>query len=225
MYSKLEITGKIEILTGLHIGGSKEFSAIGSVDSPVMRDSYSNKPFIPGTSLKGKLRYLLQECYGQKAKDINTSHKDDAPIVRRLFGASNDKSEEAPIRSRLYFSDAFLANEENLKDIGIDQVTEVKFENSIHRFTAVANPRQIERVVRGAEFDLSLIYNLEKENELEEDIYYVKEAFKLLTYDYLGASGSRGYGRVKIKNLHIRQVVGDLEETTVEKLDKMLGDS
>ena len=224
MYSKLEITGKIKIITGLHIGGSKEFSAIGAVDSPVMRDTYSNMPFIPGSSLKGKLRFLLQEKYGKKARDEKTNHNDDDIRVKRLFGSSNDKKDEKSFKSRLYFSDSYISNEEELNKMGIEQMTEVKFENTINRFTAIANPRQIERVIRGTEFDMSVIYNADKEDEIEEDIKNLKEAFELLEYDYLGGNGSRGYGRVKIENLELNQAFGDLENQDIEELKKIIGE-
>lgn len=224
MYSKLEITGKIKIMTGLHIGGSKEFSAIGAVDSPVMRDTYSNMPFIPGSSLKGKLRFLLQEKYGKKARDEKTNHNDDDLRVKRLFGSSNDKKDEISFKSRLYFSDSFISNEKDLNKMGIEQMTEVKFENTINRFTAIANPRQIERVIRGTEFDMSVIYNADSKEDLREDIKNLKEAFELLEYDYLGGNGSRGYGRVKIENLELNQVFGDLENQEIEELKKIIGE-
>ncbi|WP_062552426.1 type III-A CRISPR-associated RAMP protein Csm3 [Peptoniphilus phoceensis] len=224
MYSKLEITGKIKIMTGLHIGGSKEFSAIGAVDSPVMRDTYSNMPFIPGSSLKGKLRFLLQEKYGKKARNEKTNHNDDDLRVKRLFGSSNDKKDEKSFKSRLYFSDSFISNEKDLNKMGIEQMTEVKFENTINRFTAIANPRQIERVIRGTEFDMSVIYNADSKEDLREDIKNLKEAFELLEYDYLGGNGSRGYGRVKIENLELNQVFGDLENQEIEELKKIIGE-
>ena len=224
MYSKLEITGKIKIMTGLHIGGSKEFSAIGAVDSPVMRDTYSNMPFIPGSSLKGKLRFLLQEKYGKKARDEKTNHNDDDIRVKRLFGSSNDKKDEKSFKSRLYFSDSYISNEEELNKMGIEQMTEVKFENTINRFTAIANPRQIERVIRGTEFDMSVIYNADSQEDLRDDIKNLKEAFELLEYDYLGGNGSRGYGRVKIENLDLNQVFGDIEDKEIEELKKIIGE-
>lgn len=141
MYGKLEISGKIKIITGMHIGGSKEFSAIGAVDSPVMRDSYTNMPFIPGSSLKGKMRYLLQEKYGTEILDIKATHNDDDAKVLRLFGSSNDKDSGKSQKSRLYFSDSFVSNLKEINERGIRGITEVKFENTINRFTAVADPR------------------------------------------------------------------------------------
>lgn len=215
MSGKFEITGTIEVLTGMHIGGSKEFSAIGAVDSPVMRDVKTNDPFIPGSSIKGKLRFLLQEKYGKK---ITKTHNDDVELVCKLFGSGSTKENDNPQMSRLYFSDAFLTNKDYFKSIGINEVTEVKFENSIDRYTAVANPRQIERVIRGSEFGLNIIYNGEKDEDVEEDLKHLKESFELLKYSALGGSGSRGYGRVKIKNLKINLVTGDIDGERVEAI-------
>lgn len=171
MSGKFEITGTIEVLTGMHIGGSKEFSAIGAVDSPVMRDVKTNDPFIPGSSIKGKLRFLLQEKYG---KGITKTHNDDVELVCKLFGSGSTKENTNPQMSRLYFSDAFLTNKDYFKSIGINEVTEVKFENYIERFTSIAVPRQIERVIRGSEFGLNIIYNGEKDEDIEEDLGYLK---------------------------------------------------
>ena len=215
MSGKFEITGTIEVLTGMHIGGSKEFSAIGAVDSPVMRDVKTNDPFIPGSSIKGKLRFLLQEKYG---KGITETHNDDAELVCKLFGSGSTKENDKPQMSRLYFSDAFLTNKDYFKSIGINEVTEVKFENTINRFTTEAMPRQIERVIRGSEFGLNIIYNGEKDEDIEEDLGYLKEAFELLKYSALGGSGSRGYGRVKIKDLKINLVTGDIDGERVEAI-------
>ena len=120
--------------------------------------------------------------------------------------------------SRLYFSDAFLTNKDYFKSIGINEVTEVKFENYIERFTSIAVPRQIERVIRGSEFGLNIIYNGEKDEDVEEDLGYLKEAFELLKYSALGGSGSRGYGRVKIKDLKINLVTGDIDGERVEAI-------
>lgn len=215
MSGKFEITGTIEVLTGMHIGGSKEFSAIGAVDSPVMRDVKTNDPFIPGSSIKGKLRFLLQEKY---RKEITKTHNDDVELVCKLFGSGSTKENSNPQMSRLYFSDAFLTNKDYFKSIGINEVTEVKFENYIERFTSIAVPRQIERVIRGSEFGLNIIYNGEKDEDIEEDLGYLKEAFELLKYSALGGSGSRGYGRVKIKDLKINLVTGDIDGERVEAI-------
>jgi CRISPR-associated protein Csm3 len=196
MFAKIEISGTIEIVTGLHIGGSSAFSAIGAVDSPVIMDTRSKQPMIPGSSLKGKMRALL-------AKQYNTVWKatadDDAKCLTDLFGSAKDHKE-----SRILFSDMFLSNLEELKNLGLTGATEVKFENSISRTTAVANPRQIERVVRGAQFPMQLIYEFSNDIDVDtllQDFKILKEGFRLLEYDYLGGSGSRGYGRIRFLDL------------------------
>lgn len=172
MFAKIEISGTIEIVTGLHIGGSSAFSAIGAVDSPVIMDTRSKQPMIPGSSLKGKMRALL-------AKQYNTVWKatadDDAKCLTDLFGSAKDHKE-----SRILFSDMFLSNLEELKNLGLTGATEVKFENSISRTTAVANPRQIERVVRGAQFPMQLIYEFSNDIDVDtllQDFKILKEGF------------------------------------------------
>lgn len=221
MYGKIEISGVLKILTGLHIGGSSEFSAIGAVDSPVMRDILTEMPIIPGSSLKGKIRYLLYEKYRDPAI-LKPNHNNDDPRIKRLFGSSNDSSEEKPLKSRVYFSDLFIGNKEALNEIGIKDMTEVKSENTIDRFSAVANPRQIERVIRGVDFDINIMYTVLNPDEIIEDFTLLKEGFKLLGYDYLGGSGSRGYGRVAFEALQADLVVGDVDREILEEINKIL---
>ncbi|NLH00779.1 MAG: type III-A CRISPR-associated RAMP protein Csm3, partial [Clostridiales bacterium] len=186
MYAKLEITGTIEVVTGLHIGASSAFAAIGSVDSPIIRDPFSDLPIIPGSSLKGKIRALLAKKYNENKN--NEDPNDDDPILLRLFG--NSKKAESQ-RSRLIFRDLIMSNIEELKGYGINSATEVKFENSISCLTAVANPRQIERVIRGAKFPLTIIYDVVNPAEVKEDISLLAEGIVLLECDYLGGNGSR----------------------------------
>ncbi len=142
MFAKVEITGTLEVLTGMHIGGSSAFAAIGAVDSPIVRDTLSDMPMIPGSSLKGKLRTLLAQKYNT---NISQSYDDDAPEILRLFGSAK---KTAVKRSRLLFRDMVLDNMEELRGYGLHSATEVKFENNINRVTAIANPRQIERAIR-----------------------------------------------------------------------------
>ncbi|MDO5719087.1 MAG: type III-A CRISPR-associated RAMP protein Csm3 [Tissierellia bacterium] len=219
MFGKIEIRGKIKLNTGMHIGGESEFSAIGGIDAPVMRDKLTDLPFIPGSSFKGKMRYLLASKYTDQEIKINAKHNDDDPKVLRLFGASNDgKDNKSPIKSRLYFSDSFISNKDELFDRGIDSITEVKFENTIDRFTAVANPRQIERVIRGVEFDFSIIYNIIN----KEDIGLVKEGLELLKYDYIGGNGSRGYGRIDFIDLELNPLVGEMDDELIKELIEII---
>lgn len=202
-YAKILIEGSIELISGMHIGTSKEYSAIGAVDSPVVLDTLTKLPMIPGSSLKGKIRSLLYKKYNN---GINVEKEDIK--ISRLFGTAG--SEIRP--SRVIFSDIIMSQSEKnrLLDEGAEKVTEVKFENTINKLTGMSNPRQIERVIRGSIFDMNVIYEMTSDAELVEDIKLLLEGFKLLEYDYLGGSGSRGYGRVKIKNLTYKVVIGEV---------------
>lgn len=214
MYAKIKISGDILVKTGMHIGGSSAFAAIGAVDSPVIKDVRTNLPMIPGSSLKGKMRSLLAKEFNEAVVEPDY----DDPRIIRLFGSAKGKVK----RSRLLFSDMVLANEGELRNAGLQSMTEVKFENSISRMTAVANPRQIERAVRGSIFELDLIYEVEETDELLEDMEMLAEGMKLLQYDYLGGSGSRGYGKIAFENLEAELVVGKLDERQIEECNEIL---
>ena len=220
MYGKILIEGKLEVVTGLHIGGASSFAAIGAVDSPVVRNSRDNQPMIPGSSLKGKMRSLLARQRNQK---ISGNMDEDEEGILRLFGSAKNGNVRV---GRLIFSDLFLAEQDSL-----ESPVEVKFENSINRLTAVANPRQLERVIPGTQFNLKLLYELKDTTDREKDKhaeYYqgteeewilkdfqsLIDGMKLLELDYLGGSGTRGYGQVRFCNLSAGLVYGD------EALDK-----
>ena len=203
---KFIITGKIKVLTGLHIGTSGDFSAIGAVDNIVIRDTVTNKPIIPGSSLKGKMRYLLSRA---KYNSILTmpNIKKESDDIKRLFGAS-----EPVVLSRLQFCDMLLREKDYGRDVEFDlPYTEIKYENTIDRGTGIANPRQQERVPAGSEFDFRLIYNIENTENMEEEVKCDFEnillMFELLEDDYLGGHGTRGYGRVKFEDLKLIEKV------------------
>lgn len=216
MFAKIEITGTMEIKTGLHIGGNGAFAAIGAVDSPVVRDVISDDPMIPGSSLKGKLRTLLAKRYNEV---VAATPDADAESIKSLFGSS--KKGDVHV-GRLLFSDMFLTNKDELKKQNIYRATEVKFENTINRSTAVANPRQLERIIRGAEFGLDLIYEFMDEETALKDFEILSEGLRLLQYDYLGGNGSRGYGKVIFKDFNVYTVVGDIDEKIVNACQEKL---
>ncbi|MEY8319959.1 type III-A CRISPR-associated RAMP protein Csm3 [Lachnospiraceae bacterium 46-61] len=208
MFSKIEINGIIEVKTGMHIGGSSAFAAIGAVDSPVIRDTLTDMPIIPGSSLKGKMRTLLAKKYSN-GMPPQYADEDDEKIKRLFGGSSGGKNASA---SRVLFSDMMLSNMEELRKYGLTSATEIKFENTINRLTAVANPRQIERVIRGSQFQFSVIYNVVKEEEILEDMKILSDGFKLMEYDYIGGNGSRGYGKIEFLNINVKTVVGDIKD-------------
>ena len=207
MYTKVLIQFDLEIKTGMHIGGSSAFSAIGAVDSPVIRDPLSGRPIVPGSSLKGKLRTLLARSF---AGDIHNmpDFKNDDPAVLRMFGSTS-------ARSRLQFADAFVSNAESMKAVGL---TEVKSENVIKRLSSEAMPRQIERVNAGTVFAETVVYDVSDEDEMWEDLRLLAKAMKLLQMDYLGGHGSRGSGRVSLKNFRISSYGGEVDCEGLNKL-------
>ena len=224
MLAKIRITGKISSITGMHIGGASGFSAIGAIDLPVIRDVRTDDPMIPGSSLKGKMRSLLAKQYSDTLK--LPTHNNDNVKIRRLFGymqdgKSGEEKEKKAFPARLQFSDMFLMNKEYLSEIGVP-TTEVKFENTINRLTAVANPRQIERSVAGSEYELNLIYNVVNEDEMLEDFTTINEGMRLLTYDYLGGHGSRGYGRIRFSELKLECVTGVCSQELLDKCREVL---
>ena len=109
--------------------------------------------------------------------------------------------------------------------MGLTGEKEVKFENSISRTTAVANPRQIERVGRGAQFPMQLIYEFSNDIDVDtllQDFKILKEGFRLLEYDYLGGSGSRGYGRIRFLDLDAVPGIGEVDDSVMEQCRAIL---
>jgi CRISPR-associated protein Csm3 len=203
LIKKIEFRGKLTLETGLHIGGTNSSMQIGGIDKSVIRNPITNRPFIPGSSLKGKLRSLLQVSSGElktlekpmggNVYNISTDDKSDAD----LFGnASGDKRQKP---SRLIVRDCELINHEELLAKTEIPYTEGKTEVVIDRITSAASPRQIERVPAGAVFELNLVLNIWEQDQNETTLLdNLFKALELLKDDYLGGSGSRGYGQVNI---------------------------
>ncbi len=216
MYGKLIVKANIKVRTGMHIGGSSVFSAIGAVDQVVARDPYTHLPIIPGSSLKGKLRTLLSRSMSQGKRCEVT---EDPAIIKRLFGCHTPDI----ILSRLQFSDCFVTPNSiaEFQHVGL---TEIKWENAINRITAVANPRQIERVLPGVCFECRITYTIEQESEMQEDLQALAHAMKLLQMDYLGGHGTRGSGRVSFENIDVTDPDQILEEDRISKLKSIFED-
>lgn len=202
LQGKLYITGILRLTTGMHIGAASDFAPIGAVDSPFIRDAVTRQPIIPGSSLKGKIRTLLVKSLADSY--VLPKVEEDPEVIQRMFGAAAKNGAARP--ARLQFFDLFL-NTDNANELEMLELDtymgEIKFENTIDRKTASANPRQIERVPAGAEFDFRLVYNIENVDETEDDMKTLADGLKLLQMDYLGGHGSRGYGRVKLSGLQV----------------------
>lgn len=210
MYGKIIIHCDLKVLTGMHIGATDAFSAIGAVDSPVVRDPMTQKPIVPGSSLKGKLRTMLARSI---CRDVKLpKFDDDNEVILRMFGSAK------PVRrSRLQFSDCFVINGDEFKEIAL---TEVKTENAIDRATSIAKLRQIERVVAGVKFGVRIVYDVMTPDETNEDMEQLAHAMKLLQLDYLGGHGSRGSGRVGFEHFEFVCVESDFP---IEKLNEIFG--
>lgn len=201
---KIIIKGTLTLLSGLHIGDSKENVEIGGVDSPVVRRKDNNQPYIPGSSLKGKIRSLLEIAMGANGDTSFKSYSTDSLIIAELFGwFGNNKMDGNP--SRIIIRDANLtdASSDHLKKSEFTDMpfSEVKFENVIDRLTGTAKNggiRQIERVPAGAVFSIEFVINVMDGVDADRFIALLKSGIDLLEHDYLGGSGTRGYGQVKI---------------------------
>lgn len=203
----------MELKTGLHIGGNAENFEIGGMDNPIIRDPLTNRPYIPGSSLKGKMRSLYEWEMNKLAADgevhsCRTTEEAKKCVICIMFGTSG--SEDIKVGpTRLLVRDAFLtgASEEQLaKTEGTMEFVEWKKENVINRLTGTAkSPRDIERVPKGAEFAVNLVYTLYEGFDINETAYleHLIHCLTLLEDDALGGYGSRGSGEIKFKNISI----------------------
>lgn len=209
LYGRIILNGEIEALTGLHIGGSPGALAIGGVDLPVIRNPIDQKPYIPGSSLKGKMRSLWEKLTGAKQNTdigsqvkIHTCKKNDKVEdcrVCNIYGSTGDAEVNFP--TRIIVRDAPL-QEASMATAKTDlPYSEVKWEATIDRVTSAAVPRQIERVPAGAIFEkMQIVFNIYEAKDCERFLD-VLTALQLVEDDYLGGHGSRGSGRVAFRNL------------------------
>lgn len=258
LLGKLQFKSVILVETGLHIGGGGENLNIGGLDKPIIRDPLTQYPYLPGTSIKGKLRSILErvlnkplnrkgsrDTYRYESDDLVDGVTEiDGQFVKfqgartcelsRIFGSTGvscwletdvarserlleDKSPKETIDgkeytkikgrnapARLIVRDCHLLQEsiDDLKkiDTGL-YMTEWKFENGLDRITAAANPRQLERVPKGAKFHFEMVYTVEDAEQAGTDLRNLLRAVLILEDDALGGHGSRGYGKVKFQNL------------------------
>lgn len=261
---KIRIESTLLVETGLHIGGGGETLDIGGLDKPVIRDPLTQQPYLPGSSIKGKLRSILERLhnkslnregngiYRYESDDIASGYTDVSTKgspnqfvffegartcqVSRLFGSTGGRNCWIPISelrdsvkrvkgvdpqtinglehvkigqgdnapARLIVRDCHLDphSAEKLKrvDTGL-YMTEWKFENGIDRITSAANPRQVERVPAGSAFKFELVYTVENETQVIEDLKNLSIALAILEDDALGGHGSRGYGKIKFQQI------------------------
>ena len=201
-----EIRGKIKLLTGLRIGSGDDDIKIGGIDLQVIKDK-NNIPYIPGSSIKGKVRNLLELFEGKIMNDGSAWSSDDSSdLICRIFGTSNKNFKGGP--TRVPFCDCFFSKDsyEELKKK--KALTEEKVEVTVNRIHGKGeHPRHIERIPAGAIFNFKITLKKftfsnesNENNELEKKhIDFLLKGLKLLEMDSLGGSGSRGYGKIKFE--------------------------
>src|SRR5450631_3457751 len=226
LVGKLILSGELHCETGLHIGAGKGSLEIGGADNPVVKDAFG-LPYIPGSSLRGRIRSLLENALGltspaelvylskRKGQEVRI-HQSDRPDdeicllfgrnpgrMDRVAGEALDTRAATPARLAIYDAPLDTASitaqmRENLDD----EITEVKSENAIDRITSQANPRTLERVPAGARFKVRMVLDVlcEEDKPLAARVL---EGLRLLEDDALGGGGSRGSGRVRFGNLKL----------------------
>lgn len=226
LLGKLILEGTLHCETGLHVGAGKGSLEIGGADNPVVKDAFG-RPYIPGSSLRGRIRALLEQatgmavpselvyvsrCKGQEVR-IHQSDRPDDEIcllfgrtpgrMDRVSGEALEGGQASPARLAVFDSPLDLDSitpqmRENLDD----ELTEVKSENAIDRITSQANARTFERVPTGARFRTRFVMDV----LCEEDaplLNLLVQGLRLLEDDALGGGGSRGSGRVRFSDLKL----------------------
>lgn len=227
LQGKIFLQGAINALTGLHIGGNSGELDIGGIDNPIIRSAFNRQPYIPGSSLRGKMRGLLDRHLEKQlnqpiSRDVRihackTQDEYDKCEVCQVFGvAPQGELRGKTMPTRLIVRDTFLTPESlaslDRADTDTDY-TEIKTEVAIDRITSAATPRQQERVPAGAIFGpVQIVHSLytrhgsDHDNQLQDELAYfdtVLKGMELLEDDYLGGSGSRGSGQIAFQNLTI----------------------
>jgi len=218
------VKARLEVKTGLHIGAGKDTIEIGGLDNSIIKHPVTREPYIPGSSLKGKLRALGEwsmdklrndgQPWGANTKTVTGQTFDIKDPILRLFGTAAQKQNEwkgGP--TRLLCRDAFLnaawRNEQLERGLTL---TEIKPEVVMNRLTGKVagqgGPRKMERVPPGAAFDVEMAVRL---YEVDDDggrddvacLNRLLSFMRLLEDDALGGSGSRGYGRVAFNHVTV----------------------
>jgi len=214
------LTFNLCAVTGLHIGGSDVGVEIGGVDKTIIRDPLTNRPYIPGSSLKGKVRSLLEKYEGLPQNQrinqgyIHTCDKSEeyaTCAVCQVFGVPGERDFGTP--TRLIVRDTQMSAESaaKLEQSGRTDLpyTEIKTEVAIDRVTSAANPRQMERVPAGTYFGpAEMVYSIyagdgcDPQRDVSQ-LAKVVEGLVLLEDDYLGGLGSRGSGKVRLEKIQV----------------------
>ncbi|MGK5091130.1 type III-A CRISPR-associated RAMP protein Csm3 [Deltaproteobacteria bacterium TL4] len=210
-----EITGIVQLRSGLHIGGNKDTIEIGGMDQPIIKfpvakgSLFSGQPYIPGSSLKGKMRSMLE--ISNLAKENGPQIKADGKpcgcgkcVVCTIFGTANDTKPDALGPTRIIVRDATLTEAWRNRFSDGELPMEEKYENTIHRIKGIAeHPRPLERVPAGVEFDLSISLKEFEHDHEKKLLNWLWKGLRLIELDGLGGSISRGSGQVIFENIKV----------------------
>ncbi len=197
------IRGTLTCETGLRIGGSKEDIEIGGMENPIIRHPITDLPYVPGSSLKGKVRSLLEHKHGKIGQNGQPCGCGQCEICRVFGPHKNVRHTLGP--TRVLFRDGSLTKQSQdvLEKARIEKgiaYAEVKTENLVNRSTGTAeHPRTVERVPAGTQFTFEVALRVFDGDNEKAHLALVEEGLTLLQQDYLGASGSRGYGKVRLE--------------------------
>jgi len=233
------ISGEIVCRTGMHIGGAKESIEIGGIDNIVIRDSISKLPYIPGSSVKGKMRSLMELNSIDASQNIITSRGQPCKCGKclpcHIFGTSADNVDKEQLQgpTRIIVRDSFPTSktiEKWKESVDVVSGAELKYENTLNRITSEAKPRNQERIPKDSIFNFEIIFCV-YENDDPQNLRGVFESMLLLEDSYLGGSGTRGYGKIKFENISLvkrskEYYRGILDEETVKEasgLKEILG--
>lgn len=223
------LTGRIRLRSGLHIGAGKDTVEIGGLDQPIVKDPLTGAPYIPGSSIKGKMRSLLEVgVFMSKNPEMRRTileSKEHTPCdcgrrscpVCVMFGAHKapDKCEPDLGPTRLLFRDAMLCEEDMERFKSGRLPMEIKYENIIDRVQGVArHPRPLERVPAGVSFDMNIALKVYEGDKPEDLVQWLCKGLKLIELDALGGGSSRGSGQVVFENLSLDGQAVDLNAIT-----------
>ena len=207
-----EIKGRIILESGLHIGAGDTEMHIGGIDNTVVRHSHTQEPYIPGSSIKGKVRSLLEMKSGlmpitdgaplqaKHLESLEGEQEEECRNILKLFGSSGADAEKRAEfgPTRLSFADCSLSEKSREERPAL---FEIKSETAIDRIKGTAKSgslRFIERVPAGIEFDFTVCLKMLGQED-KELLGYLLLGLRLLEMDALGGSGSRGYGKIKFE--------------------------
>jgi CRISPR-associated protein Csm3 len=216
LYGRIFIETEIKAVTGLHIGGSNTDMEIGGLDKAVIRNPLTKRPYIPGSSLRGKMRSQMEKLLGlPQNRPIGqvTIHTCKTPAdfaknggcpVCTVFGVPAEMDYNN--HTRLVVRDAELTNDsaQSLVDARTDLLYgELKTEVAIDRVTSAATPRTLERVPAGAVFGpAELVFGVYEAADFQR-LKVVTDSLQLVEDDYIGGAGSRGSGKVKFEGIRL----------------------